>query len=525
MSHGGLDIFDERGASYVMVMFAIVVLGTISFSFLTIAALETEAAVNYRNSAGARFAARAGLNKAVWRIMNETNFVDNFDGVSISDTFQGMPIQYMVEKAANNESVVATSTGTAENATSTLRHLMIPPIEQTVEDAWLVAYGEGTELNPRYRTWQGAGWSAEANASQVNNEISWSVLRRCPGREEKALGTLEQGSVLNVQFWNGAGWGSATQMGSDSSATTRSFDIAYESVSGDALIAYGVNSDNTIHYRVWNGTSWSSESALNLSLGGDPKWVVMASDPNSDEIVLAVLDSQNDIGVSVWNGGAFANTTIIEREVTGNDTLPMDVAYESTSGRAMVAWTENNQKAHYAIWDGAAWLGEAVTSNMGQKGPWLRLASDPSSNRILSGLIDKDNDINVMLWDGTSWGAPLEVETNAETLTERCFDVAFEGGGGQAIAAWSENNAHAVEYRIWTSGVWSAEQTGSNLGNDIKIVQLKSSPLSDVIFMTTKTDDNDLQITYWDGAVWDSPLEIETNSSGSMPDESFMASF
>ena len=141
------------------------------------------------------------------------------------------------------------------------------------------------------------------------------------------------------------------------------------------------------------------------------------------------------------------------------------------------------------------------------------------------GASDWYKDLNVNVWDGASWGTNLEVETGLETWNSRCFDVAFEGSGDEAVVAWSDSGDHTVDYRVWTSGSWSSEQNGPDVGNDIEIIQLVPDPDSNEIFMTTKTDDNDLQVTLWYSPGWGVPDEIETNSSGGLDYESFMLAY
>jgi len=127
----------NRGVSYVMVLFTVAVLGTMSLSFILMTGLQRDIASNYADRAQAHYLARAGLNKAIWRVLNEPTFVEENDGEPISGTFHGMPVEYMVDKAENNESILVTSTGSVANATSTLKHLIIPALAGATDPSLL----------------------------------------------------------------------------------------------------------------------------------------------------------------------------------------------------------------------------------------------------------------------------------------------------------------------------------------------------------------------------------------------------
>ena len=96
------------------------------------------------------------------------------------------------------------------------------------------------------------------------------------------------------------------------------------------------------------------------------------------------------------------------------------------------------------------------------------------------------------------------------------------------MVAWWDNGVSTLDYRIWTSGTWSAELMGPDLGGQIWIVQLVPNPVTDVIFLSTKihpaANEENLKVTRWNGSAWGTPVQIELESSGGHA-ESFMVSF
>jgi hypothetical protein len=521
---------EASGLSYVMVLFTIAVLGSMALSFVTLTGVETDIASNYVNNTRAHYLARAGLNVAIWGVLNIPNFTDDYGNRPTRYTFDGMQLYFMVKRAALNKSVYVGSYGNIEGAVATFEHLIISSLDLQEEPPCMVAYGEGTQTAPRYRTWRATSWSPEAVANAADDEITWVVLRGCPVRDEKMLGTLDAAGHIYVQVWDGSSWGPAGQAATYADSSCRGFDIAYESVSGDGLVVYKRGFHETdVYYRTWDGTSWSAEGMLDLPTSGYPTWVVMASDPNSDEMVVAVHDSQRDIAASVWNGSAFTNTIMIETNTASSGSICVDVGYESVSGRAMVVWGASKaDNAYFRIWDGVSWSAQADAPVIGAAPVWLRLASDPTSNRILLGTLDDAKHVNVMFWNGASWEAPFEVEAGVGTTDGRCFDVAYESSGDEAMVAWWDNGVTTLDYRVWTSGVWSAEMTGPELGDQIWIVQLVPSPVTDIIVLSAKihtaAHEETLTVARWSGSVWGAPATVELDSSDGST-ESFMVSF
>lgn len=112
----------------------------------------------------------------------------------------------------------------------------------------MVTYIEGTLDTPQYRQWNGISWSGEASVPDVGGVPYWHVLRACPVREERILGTLDSGQDINISTWTpSGGWAQEPLEVTNAAGTIskRAFDIAYEQNSGDAIIVYSVNPDGS----------------------------------------------------------------------------------------------------------------------------------------------------------------------------------------------------------------------------------------------------------------------------------------
>jgi hypothetical protein len=385
--------------------------------------------------------------------------------------------------------------------------------------AAMTVYGERNAQTPRYVTWDGSSWSGENSAPSVGGEIRWIVQGSCPLRDEKIMGALDDNGHVNLEVWDGTSWGSplevTTTIGGTNSAY-RGFDIAYEHVGGDAIVVYHTGG-NDPEYRVWDGSSWSAATTIDLPTGGIPVWIKMQPYATaSDDIILMTLDTSNTITAAVWDGNSWGNTIALETSAYSYEYEGIAAAYEYTSGRAMVAWgTSTSAVVQYRFWDGISWTGEGEVSTTATEVKWLRLASDASINHIVLGALCDGGIIDVNIWNGTVWGTQLQVENSAQAEISRCFDVAWERTGDQALVCWGESGSSSVKYRTYDYDAWSSEQTGPSTGlfSRIEVLQLTSNSQTDEIFVATLTNDRDLQLTRWTGSSWESPHEPERNMS------------
>jgi hypothetical protein len=381
--------------------------------------------------------------------------------------------------------------------------------------AVMTVYGEKGVQTPRYITWDGAAWSGENSAPSIGGEIRWIVQRSCPLRDERILGGLDDSGHLNLEVWDGTSWGAplevTTSIGAANSAY-RGFDIAYEHVNGDAIVVYHTGG-NDPECRVWDGSSWSGPTSIDLPTGGVPVWIKMVADATaSDEIILMTLDTGNTVTAAVWDGNSWGNTISLEANAYSYHYEGVAAAYEYVSGRAMAAWgTSLSAVIQYRFWDGTSWLPESEISTTGTGAQWLRLASDASSDRMILGALCDGGSVEVNVWDGSAWGTQFQVESDAETTISRCFDVLWERSMDQALVCWGKNGFSRVKYRTYDHGAWSSEQNGPDLGSGIEVLQLTLDPRSDEAFMATLTNDRDLQLTQWFHYSWETPDEPETN--------------
>ncbi len=391
-----------------------------------------------------------------------------------------------------------------------------------------VVYGDTTTNIPRVRTWSGSAWSAAAATLDIGGSPRWVVVDNCPIRSEMIAAVGDSQDDLNVMVYNGSAWGSLLQANSDiGTDSDRAFCLAYEQASGDALLAYRVgNTDSTLYYRTWDGTSWSSESSTSYSGSGNPRYIKLVPKPDSNEIMALVLDSKKDVSALVWNGTSWGNKTLLDNNAQLAGSELMDAAYERVSGRCLVVWSvKNTGTPSYEIWNGSSWGSELLLPSIGGKGDWARLAADPASNKIIAMFLDTSADVNVVEWSGSTWGSVTELETSASATDRRAIDVAFEPAGTRAIAAYGTSSQDYLYYRTYSGSSWSAEQTGPNLSDPVGIVQLSASGSGQEILIGVETkNDGALAFMRWTGSTIADYQTLASDLGGPNSVECFMFS-
>ena len=130
------------------------------------------------------------------------------------------------------------------------------------------------------------------------------------------------------------------------------------------MVSYGIEGSADVYYRIWDGSSWSTQSSVTAPAGvtGDAAWLVSATDYTSDRIALAAMSDIGEVWLSVWDGTTWEAPVLAETGSTGTVYPNLAVAFESTTGDALAVYGEGTQNAfRYRTWDAASgWSAEQV---------------------------------------------------------------------------------------------------------------------------------------------------------------------
>ena len=384
---------------------------------------------------------------------------------------------------------------------------------------------------PRGSSWDGTSFGVAADTASVGE---WRIMAgaAAPTRDEKIVVGIDGSELISGEMWDGTAW-SALPFNTLATASVSyywAFDVAYEPLSGDAVLVWnnGSSGSTGLSYRVWDGSAWSAETTIAAPLAGEPRHMVLAAHPAADEMVLVVNTSGGDDYALVWDGASWGDGQVLDSSTGDTD---IDVAYEQQSGHAMVVYGKDSASTgFYRFWDGVSWSAEGtVPAPAGEslRPRWVTLGADPTSDRIAVGVLTAGDGSNSHTWLNVWTGSAWETASSATTAQQSSMiypnvAVAFEATSGEALAVYQANNtATSVQYRTWTSGSgWSTEQTGPALGANANSVMLDADPAGNAIMLSAQASD-DLHSVLWDGGAWGTPV-LQGTATGEVKNQPFL---
>lgn len=429
---------------------------------------------------------------------------------------------------------VVTSTGRVGGATRVLQQGIRLP------GAMVVYAKANLDRVPYYRLWDGTAWGAEQTATNIGGagSINFMVLKFARTRNEAILAVQDSAGAITTQIWNGSAWGAVTNVGV-AAANYRGFDIEYEKNSDRALIVYHTNVAAQFSYLTLSGTTWSGPTNVALPAGfGTLRWIELARNPltTSNEIALMMTNNgaagAGRIYGMRWTGSAWDNmgaAAAWDTAAASTATKIIGVEYEQQSGDILFVWGRAATTQPYRAYSGGA-LSAVTVLTMGDQGGtpnWLRLAPDPTSDRIMYAATDTGSDLNTRMWTGAAWdcSAPAAGACNAshpehdagvEDIADTNFDIVFESHPANAGIAWLLwGDGATVSRRRWNSATstWAAATTS---GDDTAYLTLVAHPFKDsgavlaAIYedSTSATDDlTAMQLTAG-GAIWPATTQL-----------------
>ncbi|MFZ5527605.1 MAG: DUF4347 domain-containing protein, partial [Pseudomonadota bacterium] len=359
--------------------------------------------------------------------------------------------------------------------------------ESTSGDAILVwDNGNTGTTGLSYAVWNGTSWSAVSTiTAPVSGEPYQIKLAASPRSDEMVLVAETSGSS-NHQYaivWNGSSWGNAQALGTDSSKQYFEIDVAYESQSGRALVFYDNSASNqpTVQYRIWNGSTWSSEASIAApgAVSGTAELyaTAVASDASSNRIAMVAQTSTNNVWVAVWDGSSWSGQTVLTTTAPSLTDRPItaSVAFESKSGDLLVAYSKDTgPNIYYQTWtSGSGWSGELTGPSMGGTDkPYItKLYADPYTNTIMMGVQDSGSDLNFVAWNGSSWGTVTQLdgatgETYRQNFTyvwNRYSQTVLNNVAGDTLAYVKGDGARVID-QGYAATITDTDMVGFNGG-------------------------------------------------------------
>jgi len=312
---------------------------------------------------------------------------------------------------------------------------------------------------------------------------------------------------------------------------------------GDALLLYGNGSVSTPYWRTYSTTSNTFTAKSTLSaIANSPRNFVVRTSPQKNEAIVGVANNTGTLYVYCFDGTTWTQdwSTTIGGTAT---TRRFDIAYENTSGKAVVLYSTNTATTNElsfrtklgssgcgsANWTSATNFNPVRTSDLIS---WVKMISNPttSSNLIAASWVDWNKDLSAAIWNGTTFQNEMTSvgETKIEAINtgttfpdSESFDLAYESVSGDLMTIWGissgTNGVGGVRYRLCTgnsaSCTWGSITTPPTWADDATNLDLSANPNTDeMVFASIGNAGSDLQTGYWSGVGWTNTANRDTST-------------
>lgn len=505
----------DAGFALIWVLFVVAIMSALSLAFLQKVSIGTAATVTRSSAIQAHYLARAAANHALWRLLNDPGFPASESVYYMHDLGNGRYGYKVRQPTLTKFGTVATVGGAGTTVTKQSYVQYLKPYNI------ITAYGRSADQIPEYRRLLGATWVDAADTVDIGSDtVSWMVLKGAPQKKEMIMGTLDTANDINLAVWDGTSWGNLIEFTTSSNYSYRCFDIAYENLSGEGLVVGRYAASGDVRYNIWNGNSWvfgTPQIDANLTPGSSLLYIDMASKPNSDEILIALVQFNSDLKVVQWDGSAFNDLGEIDTDMAQNEYGSAEIVYEQQSGDALILWNhKNSSQIYYAVWDGTALSATAQLPDFGSIPYVIRTAADPTSDYIFVAAVDKAKDLNAAVWDGSAWIDSREISRGVRDNAGQVFDVAWEHSGEGVIVAWPPSGGNNVDYFSWRKGTALADpavQVGPDLQGLPNFIRLHPISGTQKIILLAQIVTNELRYSLWTGSTFlgDPALLLESS--------------
>ncbi len=391
----------------------------------------------------------------------------------------------------------------------------------------LLSYEDNGGSNTWSRVWNGTAFNAQASMSTTPADSRWFSEQSSPINNEKLVALVDNAGVspnidpLYMFRWDGAAWNLDFSIGfTCQQDASRKFDIAYEETSGDALLVYN-DCTSQLKYRkrasgAWDGSSSNAGTAYDTT----KSWIKLKAKPNTDDILVGILNANRRVGAMVWDGASNTfGTQLADSSGTSSQTNTiteesMGIAWENSSGKALLVYGSTTTTLLYRELNGT-WGGEN-TAYTGLAGPvaWLSVSGDIqlNSDYVAVGIVTATTIRNEFgVWNGATWVTKPTAVT-ARSIQDKAMSVNWEAStSAKAIWAYSTNaggtTPRQLSYRTWTNpggvSTFGADTilTGT-LGTNILTIELYSDTNSRGIIALIVDNNGALWDRNWDGSSW-----------------------
>jgi Tfp pilus assembly protein PilX/cell wall assembly regulator SMI1 len=290
-------------------------------------------------------------------------------------------------------------------------------------------------------------------------------------------------------------------------------------------VSYGAWPNSVPQYRVWTGSNWSGPMNT-VDFGAKQYWVVTKRCPTRNEIIIVSSLQTNTLKAAVQSGMTWGNLIPATSDCGSTTYRPFSFAYEQASGNGLLVYRSgSSSNIFFRTWNGSGWSAQNSTASPVSGSPnWIRLIPKRGSNEVVALVLDGSGGLGAMVWNGSSFGNKVPLDSAAALVTTECFDAAYEAGTGRAVVAWGRAGATQAQYCTWDGASWSAVAAGPTVGAVPRWVRLAADPAGNRLLLGTLDASRRINVALWSGASWAAPFLVES-SAYSITSRSFDIAF
>ena len=396
----------------------------------------------------------------------------------------------------------------------------------------MLVYGDGGIISDAIKyqiyddstgTWSAAAATADVDTGSNNKYLRAARVFASPTRNEKILVSRHYngtGQWIYAQVYNGTTntWNTPVQLStwnSSSYLNVQNFDATY-TANGNLTVVYSDNS-TTPKSRIWNGTSWSSQSSLdNLGSSQIPTYLITKSRPATNEIMLTAFTQASDTITEYYSGTTWlshishsTSAPLATKRLIDFDWSPQDISKgllvysTSSSARAITSkiWTADG------VGDGS-WSSSGTSATQGNSATRLSALNVVGIKGLNEFQTCSENTFPQIICYKTNFTPAFSNPTNqiiaptTDTGIQKSFDTASELSGANVISVYSDASATAKlkQYNTLTSA-WDVLPTNLNslAVGSIKTARVESSPVNDDAMLFVSDNNTDLFSIAWNG--------------------------
>ncbi len=316
----------------------------------------------------------------------------------------------------------------------------------------MIVWNSGSAL--KYMVFNGTTWSAvQSIPTSAYGGTAKPVRMQMaaqPGGDSMALVVTDENYVDRALIWNGSSWGNPVTLDTVGYTAFDQFTTAvtYEALSGRAMVAYGKTGDANVHYRLFDGSSWTLDaSTASYNDGGSAYYITLASDPHSNRIAMG-LNSYNSannnevttVSFAVWSGSSWGTRTM-SQFATPNYGTSLSVGFESRSGDVLATFGNGTNAIRYQTWNSSTgWAAAQAGPNVGGAQGSIRAYADPTTNHVMVAAMSSNGNLVFSDWTGTGWGTTTNAVTNTGSTATPAYTWFWQHPDTNANDLWLGNS-------------------------------------------------------------------------------------